>query len=136
MRNVFVDTGYFIALVHKKDSHHQKAKKWAKQIDAEKITCHTSTPIVFEIADGFSRLARRDIGIDLLENIFNSDNFIIYTFNETTYEKALILYKSRKDKEWSLTDCYSFELMNELNLSEALTADKHFEQYGYNILLK
>lgn len=136
MKDVFVDTGYFIALAHKKDTHHQKAKKWAKKIDDENITCHTSTPIVFEIADGFSRLARRDIGIDLLDNMLDSDNFIIYPFNETIFEKALVLYKSRKDKEWSLTDCYSFELMNELNLSEALTADKHFEQYGFKILLK
>jgi predicted nucleic acid-binding protein len=66
----------------------------------------------------------------------SSDNFIIHFFNETTYEKALTLYKSRKDKEWGLTDCYSFELMKELNLSNALTADKHFEQYGYQIFLK
>jgi len=136
MKDVFVDTSYFIALVHTQDSYHQKAKKWAKRIVAENITCHTTIPVVFEIADSFSRLARRDIGIDLLENIFHADNFIVYPFDATIYEKALDLYKSRKDKEWSLTDCYSFKLMNELNLSEALTADKHFEQYGYKILLK
>lgn len=45
-------------------------------------------------------------------------------------------YFIAKDKEWGLTDCYSFELMKENNLKEALTSDKHFEQYGYEILLK
>ena len=41
----------------------------------------------------------------------------------------------RPDKEWSLTDCISFEVMAELGLTEALTADHHFEQAGFRALL-
>jgi uncharacterized protein len=52
------------------------------------------------------------------------------------YERGLALYAARPDKSWSLTDCISFEVMTELGLTEALTADHHFEQAGFRALLK
>jgi predicted nucleic acid-binding protein len=48
----------------------------------------------------------------------------------------LQLYRSRHDKEWSLTDCVSFVVMQDEGISDALTGDKHFEQAGFNALLK
>ena len=39
------------------------------------------------------------------------------------------------DKEWPLTDCISFVVMQEQGLSEALTADHHFLQAGFKTLL-
>ena len=45
------------------------------------------------------------------------------------------LYRHRKDKDWSLTDCISFAAMTDEGLTEALTADRHFEQAGFVALL-
>lgn len=45
------------------------------------------------------------------------------------------LYRARPDKEWSLTDCTSFVVMNECGLTDALTGDRHFEQAGFKALL-
>jgi len=42
----------------------------------------------------------------------------------------------RPDKEWSLTDCISLVVMNERGITDALTNDHHFEQAGFQILLK
>jgi hypothetical protein len=36
----------------------------------------------------------------------------------------------------SFVDCASFVLMRELGLADALAADRHFEQAGFNILLR
>jgi len=71
----------------------------------------------------------------LIENIINSNNFIVHTFSESTFVEAKKLYISRKDKEWGLTDCYSFLLMQERKLSKVLTSDKHFQQFGFEVLL-
>ena len=45
------------------------------------------------------------------------------------------LYKIRPDKEWSVVDCSSFIVMEEMNISEAFTEDNHFEQAGFIKLL-
>ena len=136
MRHIFLDTSYLIALINRQDEHHDMAKAWAERLLAEQICSHLSVPIMFEIADGFARLGRREIGISLLEQISRAENYIVHPFRAATYRNAFALYLSRRDKEWSLTDCYSFELMKELELVDALTADRHFEQFGYHILLR
>ncbi len=41
------------------------------------------------------------------------------------------LYRDRLDKDWSLTDCVSFVVMRHRAITEALTADRHFEQAGF-----
>ena len=45
--------------------------------------------------------------------------------------KAFGKYKLHVDKEWGLTDCASFVLMEEQSLQYALTDDRHFEQAGF-----
>jgi predicted nucleic acid-binding protein len=51
-------------------------------------------------------------------------------------ERGLDLYDARPDKEWSLTDCISFIVMQDHGTYEALTGDHHFEQAGFVALLK
>ena len=40
-----------------------------------------------------------------------------------------------RDRKWSFTDCFSFVLMRELRLREALTKDEHFREAGFTALL-
>ncbi|MFV9677847.1 MAG: hypothetical protein ACNYVW_09390 [Methanosarcinales archaeon] len=40
------------------------------------------------------------------------------------------------DQEWGLTDCISFIVMGNPGLTDALTADEHFEQAGFRALLR
>jgi hypothetical protein len=40
------------------------------------------------------------------------------------------------DKNWSLTDCASFLIMEEERLAAALTHDRHFTQAGFQTLLR
>jgi len=46
------------------------------------------------------------------------------------------LFAQRQDKDWSLTDCLSFVVMQDEGITQALTGDKHFEQAGFTALLK
>jgi hypothetical protein len=50
-------------------------------------------------------------------------------------QRGLDLFAGRSDKNWSLTDCISFVVMQDEGLTEALTGDSHFEQAGFKALL-
>ena len=41
------------------------------------------------------------------------------------------LYGTRHDKNWSLTDCFSFVVMEQRRLVQALATDHHFRQAGF-----
>ena len=55
---------------------------------------------------------------------------------KTLFGARVEFYSARGDKDWTLTDCISFVVMKREDLTEALTGDKHFEQAGFNTLLK
>ena len=44
--------------------------------------------------------------------------------------------RSWPDQTWSLTDCASFLVMEERNITEALAYDPDFEQAGFTALLR
>ncbi len=70
-------------------------------------------------------------------NGFESDpNIEIISLNDSLYDEAFELFSSRTDKEWGLVDCISFVVMRERGITEALTADEHFEQAGFRALLR
>jgi len=48
---------------------------------------------------------------------------------------AIELYRERPDKNWSLTDCLSFVVMERRRVTEALTTGHHFEQAGLKALM-
>jgi len=52
------------------------------------------------------------------------------------HDRVLKFYHQHADKKWTLTDCVSFVIMREQNVTDALTGDKHFEQAGFVALLK
>ena len=52
------------------------------------------------------------------------------------FTRGFDLFVARPDKDWSLTDCTSFVVMDERKISDALTADEHFAQAGYKPLLR
>ncbi len=66
----------------------------------------------------------------------SEDRFEIVTANDESFGRGLELFVRRPDKEWSFTDCVSFDVMKDREITDALTADHHFEQAGFTLLLK
>lgn len=52
------------------------------------------------------------------------------------FDLGTSLYAARLDKKWSLTDGISFVVMQEMGVTEALTADGDITQAGFRILMK
>lgn len=89
-----------------------------------------------EVADALNAPHQRGLASLLYETLQQDPRVTIVPPERVVYERGWALYRQRSDKTWSLTDCISFVVMNELSLREALTGDHHFEQAGFAALLK
>ena len=132
---VFVDTSYFIALLNSRDANHQQAIAIQKQLQEENVIKITSEYVLLELGDGLSKLRFRSLASQLIRLVLQDNTFTIIHASTTLFSQAFSLFENRSDKEWGMTDCASIVIMDELNLTVALTADHHFEQAGYQVLL-
>ena len=133
-KSVFLDTAYILAIIIDNDKHHKAVLELSKIISSEHINIVTTELILVEIANSLSRLKFRNECIAIIEKL--KMNSMVIKIDEKRFLSAWTLYKERNDKEWSLTDCYSFIVMKQFDIKQALTTDKHFEQAGFERLLK
>lgn len=132
---LFLDTAYIYALFNTRDQWHQKAIEWQQRIDSEKHLLLTTQFILIEIANGLSSLKFRQDAAKIIYTLEESLFVEIIPATSELFKQALELYEKRQDKDWGLTDCSSFVVMNENELTDALTTDKYFSQAGFNTLL-
>ena len=132
---IFLDTAYVNALVNTRDQWHDAAVQWERKLAADKRRLVTTEFVLVEIADGLAAVRFRVQAIQVIATLQASALVEIIPASSRLFTAALELYRSRGDKDWGLTDCASFVVMSEHSLSEALTADDHFRQAGFRILL-
>jgi hypothetical protein len=71
-----------------------------------------------------------------VRQVSSSPAFEIVPATPELFEAGLQLHARRPDQTWSLTDCLSFEIMTCRGITRALTHDHHFEQAGFEALLR
>ncbi len=133
MSGLFADSHFFFAVLNPNDAAHAKATEFAGQHRGPLVT---TAWVLTEVADGLAATPRRQVFRRLLYDLEANKANLIVPANPETFEKGVELYDTRPDKHWSLTDCISFVVMSEEQISEALTGDRHFEQAGFTALLK
>jgi predicted nucleic acid-binding protein len=133
-RTVFADTHYFIALIHDRDASHLKAVEFTKRFKGRMVLTDW---VLTELADGWAEPVQNRARFQaLLSELRANPKAKIIPFSSELFEAGIDQYIDRPDKEWSLTDCVSFVVMEREGLTEALTGDHHFEQAGFTALLK
>ena len=70
-----------------------------------------------------------------VDDISNLALVEIVHIGEESHAQAITLLRGRLDKEWSLVDATSFNVMTQRDILEALTTDHHFEQVRFIKLL-
>ena len=130
---IFIDTAYILALVNTADQYHHQARATAAAVPPPFVTTEA---VLVEIGNALSKVRWRHLGIDTLRDLRTDPDIEVVPVDATHFDRAVALYSSRTDKEWGLTDCISFVVMQERNLTHALTTDRDFEQAGFqNALL-
>ena len=133
MKMVFADSFYFFALTNPNDPAHARAVAFTKTYAGAQVTTGW---ILTELGDGWAKPTQRAFFFAMLTKLRANPNARIEPCTDQLLQEGIDLYDQRRDKEWSLTDCISFVVMQKQGITEALTGDHHFEQAGFAALLK
>jgi predicted nucleic acid-binding protein len=136
MKLLFLDSAYLIALAGKDDRHHQEALQIAEQVEAEDAQLVTTRAIFLELGSTLAKPRYRAAACQMFDLLENDGRVEMLEIESRLLAEAAKLFCQRTDKERSLADCISFLVMKERGISEALTADIHFEQAGFRALLR
>jgi predicted nucleic acid-binding protein len=133
VKRTFADSFYLLALFNGRDAAHQRAFLASQELQGVLVTTDW---VLVETADALSDPTNRNSCALFIDDLRRSPRVEIEPATRALFDAGLTLYRQRSDKEWSLTDCISFVVMQEQKISDALTGDHHFEQAGFRALLK
>ena len=133
MSDRFADTSFLVALLNQNDEAHRLALHYASEPGLRIVTTKW---VLVEFANWFATSQARVKVLTFVESLARQPLVTIMSATDSQFAEGLALYDQRHDKAWSLTDCISFAVMRDIRLTEALTADHHFEQAGFRALLR
>ena len=136
MREVFADSGYWVAISVPEDGLHGVARRVASEIEPCLII--TTEMVLVEFLNFESKMGayRRKRAADYVNEIRINDNVEVIPQTSEQFQDAHALYASRLDQRWSLVDCASFVIMQQRGIVEALAYDRDFQQAGFVALLR
>jgi predicted nucleic acid-binding protein len=132
MKRLFADTSFLVACVSPRDQNHDAALAAVRDSESRIVVTEF---VLLEFANALSSAAARNRVVDFWSLIRQDPLVEVVPISVELLRLGLDLFARRDDKDWSLTDCISFVVMEDYGLTEALTADHHFEQAGFSVLL-
>jgi predicted nucleic acid-binding protein len=132
---ILIDTGAWYALADPQERHHGNAVRLFGRLTKGK---HGRMLTSDYILDETYTLIRMRLGIEpvkrLRDLLHQSSSTQVVRVSENDFERSVDLMIDHEDKRWSLTDCTSFVLMQELEIGDAFTFDHNFSEAGFRVL--
>lgn len=135
---IFWDTAAFIALGNADDELHTAAVTSSSQLAHAGARILTTEAVLTEVANTFSKATWRSVARHLIESVRESAAMQMATVvhvDAALWQRGWDFFLARPDKDWGLTDCFSFVVMQDHGVTRAFTSDRHFEQAGFERLL-
>lgn len=130
---LFLDTVFVQALLNPRDDFHDRAKALFPRVRSANEVWITEA-ILIEVANALSAFNRGG-AFQFIQQCYRTENIRVVSVDTDLLMQALELYQSRSDKTWGLTDCISFIVMQQQNLTNAVTADRHFIQAAFHAMM-
>jgi len=136
MKRVFADSFYWTALANPRDDFHEEAQSLSKALGPVRI--YTTDEVLTEFLTYFSRKGPhfRTKAAELVEAVLSDPNIHVIPQTRDSFLAGLKRYRERPDKQYSLVDCVAMNAMDDEQLEEVLTHDKHFAQEGFVALFQ
>jgi len=130
--SVFADTSSIYAAIVRTEEHHRQCLRLLEDLLESGRAIETTSYVVLET----SALLQNRIGLDPLrdfeEHILPLLS-VLYVTKELHHRGIRRLLRENK-RYLSLTDCISFEFMEQEGLREAFSLDRHFAEAGFRLL--
>ena len=133
MKHVFADTLYWLAIFLPEDA-------WAEAacaVDCSGDLLVTTGEVLSEFLTAVCAHGdhTRRLACQFVREILSDPGVEVVEQSHASFLAGLTLYERRHDKEYSLTDCISMNVMRLKQVQEVLTNDRHFSQEGFVRLL-
>jgi len=112
----------------------EECGSWVNITTQIRTSMVTSAWVLTEVADALAAPGNRGLFIRLFDSLEINPEVVIIPPDEDLFTEGVKLYRGRRDKTWSLTDCISFVVMRREEITEALTKDRPFEQAGFTLI--
>jgi len=129
---VFLDTGYFIALMLRNDQWHSAAAK----LSIEKVSLVTSSQVVSETISLLQVRGHFSLALDFLANVSGGDELRIVFPDEAIQRAAWEEFRHSGGFGANAVDCLSFTIMRKLRIRKAWTFDRHFAAAGFETAIR
>ena len=136
MKTVFADTLYWVAIVLPNDPWKEPAERARKTVgDAHLVTTdEVLSEFLTALSSGGPQVRARAVAT--VRRILANADITVVAQSHDSFLKAIDRYSSRSDKQYSLTDCSSMNVMDASGIEQVLTNDHHFEQEGFKALIR
>lgn len=135
MTPVFLDSAGLMALLNVRDSLHATALNVWTEFVAAQTPLVTTSLVLIELGDCLSPSRHRSLAIEMRQQLLRSSQCEIVVATPELESASWNLYADRPDKDWGMTDCVSMLVAQQRGAVRIFTADHHFEQAGFEILL-
>ena len=131
MNPLFLDTNYVIALEVSDDQHHSDAQEhWTKLLESP-LSLVTTSYVLDEVVTFLNSRRHHSKAVRIGNNLLTGSLIHLIHVDKDLFYEGWRYFEQHADKTFSLTDCISFVLMKRLEITEALTFDRHFGQAGF-----
>jgi predicted nucleic acid-binding protein len=130
-RDLFVDTGAWLAILDPRDKYHQVAVAFYKKALARYPQLLLTNLVAAETYISVLRHAGYHKALSFLDIIEQSSAVQCVWSSQELEIRARDMLRRYDNQDFSYTDAVSFALMKQWNLAEAFAFDHHFSVVGF-----
>jgi predicted nucleic acid-binding protein len=125
---IFVDTGFFFALLSEKDPDHARTLEVFNALQGRNLPelLVTTNHVVFETITLAQARAGHELAVKAGDILYSEKLARIHQASLEEEMRAFEYLRQHRDKHYSAVDCLSFVVMDSHGIREALAIDEHF----------
>ena len=133
---IFVDSGAWIALLNRRDQYHSNAVAIFNGLVQQNTQFLTTDYVIDETVTWLRYKVNHPVAIqflDLIESSRATGVLNLVAIDRFLFQEAERLFRQYDTARLSFTDCTSFAVCQQHNISEAFAFDQHFPMVGITL---